>query len=280
MTRTHRRRRTGFTVIDLLVAGVVLVIAVVLIGLVLPQLGPSTPTHPMMRSGTQLRMIHQGMITYAQSNKKGGRDGFFPGLDASGNVIPDGPLTDYSGDGTQPGARLWILLEGGFITPEYLIAPRDAAKVEAGFDRSAGHHQPVTAANHSYALLAITAPSRRSPQRPGTSAASAATHPLAYGRNREWKETLNSAAIVLGDRAIGTGPADLSSIWTDSGSGTWRGVVVRNDNSTSMEITTSFDQTKYGNQPANDGDELFEDQTGGDDAFLVHDDATTAYSRN
>ena len=50
----------------------------------------------------------------------------------------------------------------------------------------------------------------------------------------EWKEAVNTDAILLADRAIGDGN-DLSarsSVWTDPGSGRWRGSVVRNNGST------------------------------------------------
>ena len=264
MRITQPRRYSGFTVIDLMAVGAVLVIVVVLGLVVLSSLGTSGNSRRQMPNNTQLRGIHLGMVTYAQSNKRGGNDGFFPGLDSTGMVIPDGPDTGHSGDGTQPGARLWMLLDGNYFTPEYLINPSDPVTTEVATNPATGEHRPLTADHYSYALSAITATTP--PANPD-------------GRTAEWKETLNTAAIVLGDRAIGTGPTDISSVWTPTGSGDWRGGVVRNDNSTSFETdATGFEQTKYANHPANALDKLFEDETGGADAFLVHDDAVTAYS--
>ncbi len=83
---------------------------------------------------------------------------------------------------------------------------------------------------------------------------------------------------MMGDRAIGTGRDDLSGVWTDPGSGDWRGGVVRNDSSTSFETSAEFEQTKYGNALVNELDYLFEDAPDTSDAFLVHEDAVTAYS--
>ena len=264
MIHPIRRHRSGFTVIDLMAVGVVVVIVVVLIVVLLPTSGSNARMARQMANNTQLRGIHQAFVTWAQSNRTGGSDGYFPGLDASGNVIPNGPLTGHSGNGTQPAARLWMMLEGNYFPPEYLLNPADTASIEAMGRDASGLYPPLTATNHSYALLQITAPS--GPTTPPD------------GRTFEWRETLNTAAVVMGDRAIGTGPSDFHSVWTKPGSHDWLGGVVRNDNSTGFETSTRFANTKYGNHPTNAFDELFEDESGGNDAFLVHEDATTAYS--
>ena len=80
---------------------------------------------------------------------------------------------------------------------------------------------------------------------------------------------------ILGDRAIGRGPANISSVWTQPGSGDWRGSIIRSDNSTSF-LSDHLVETQHATQP----DDLFEDDPATADAFLVHDDATTAYSAN
>ena len=82
----------------------------------------------------------------------------------------------------------------------------------------------------------------------------------------------------MSDRGIGTNRDNLSSVWTETGSGDWRGGVTRNDNSTSFEITAEFEQTKYGNADVNELDHLFEDAPNASDALMVFEDATTAYS--
>ena len=253
-----RTRSGGFTAVDLIASVAIVLILGALLTVVMSLGQPRGRGSRQMLSHSQLRDIQQSLVLFAQSNKKGGNDGYYPGLDSSGNVIPDGPETGYSGDGTQPAARLWIMLDGNLFTPEYIINPADSGATEYVWSPSgdADPAHPLTSTNYSYAMLSL----------------------LADGRKIEWKETLNTAAIVLGDRGIGTSKKDLSSVWTETGRGDWRGGVTRNDNSTSFETTAEFEQTKFGNNDANEFDHLFEDETGESDTLLVHRDATTAYN--
>ena len=178
--------------------------------------------------------------------------------------MTDGPDTGYSGDGTQPGARFWMMMEKNYFTPDYIINPIDPPSVKYAV-ATAG--DPVLPANYSYAVLGLC-PSRTAEEK------------------AEWSETLNTSAIVLSDRAIGTGRADEQSPWGTYGKGTypsggpgdWRGTIVRNDNSTGFESTAEFADTEYGKGTVNPLDHLFEDDAAADDAYLVHGDATTAYS--
>ncbi len=269
-------RQRGFTAVDLIVAVVlVLVVAALLFVLLGVPWGRRGGTPREMINSTQLRGIHQSFYTFAQSNKVGGRDGYFPGLDGSGNVVPDGPATGHSGDGTVPAARLWMLLEGNYFTPEYLLNPQDTVKAEYRPTTGivADPANPLTATHFSYALLALASPTD--------------------GRAVEWSETLNTSAIVASDRAIGVDPTDFGSVWSDTRSWRhhdWAGTVTRNDNSTSFETTAELVDTKYGRSPINPLDHLFEDapDTADDpatpvdeataDALLVHEDGVTAYS--
>jgi len=244
----------GFSIVQILIAVVLVAVG---IALFLPTLGSRCGGSPQLSNSTQLRGIQQGFVVWAQSNKTAGADGFFPGFDAKGDVLPDGEATGHSGDGNQPAARLWMMLNGGYFTPDYLINPADPDKVEVEIDEATGLYKPLTAENFSYALLGLIGPDQR---------------------KSEWKESLNTSAVVLSDRAIGTGRADLSSVWIEAGSGDWRGGVTRNDNSTAFETVAEFEKTKYGSAEANEVDHLFEDAPDADDAFLVHADATTAYS--
>ncbi|MGB1126504.1 MAG: type II secretion system protein, partial [Phycisphaeraceae bacterium] len=74
MTTASRTRRSGFTLIELLV---VISIIALLIAILLPALGAARRTARRMQSSTQLRGIHQGLVTYANSNKNN-----FAGLDS------------------------------------------------------------------------------------------------------------------------------------------------------------------------------------------------------
>ena len=53
---------------------------------------------------------------------------------------------------------------------------------------------------------------------------------------------------------------------------------MRNDSTVIYKERHTFGSTKYGDEPANPTDDIFEDDPTAADAFLVHDDATTAYN--
>jgi len=153
---TPRRDRDclGFTVIDLMAVGVGVVIVGVLLLVVLNASRRSHRGSRYMANSTQLMGIHQAMVTWAQSNKRGGNDGYFPGLDPSGNVIPNGPLTGHSGDGTVPSAVFWMLLNGNFFTPESMINPADGHAADLVIPPG-GVIPAVTHENFSYALQSL-----------------------------------------------------------------------------------------------------------------------------
>ncbi|MEM9881669.1 MAG: hypothetical protein AAF800_01980 [Planctomycetota bacterium] len=258
--------RSGFSILQVLAVAAVIVIG---IAILLPALQQPRGGGRQMSNNTQLRGIHQAFLVFSQTSKRGGGQNYFPGLDFSGQIIPNGQDSYFSGDGTDPAARLAMLLNGNFFTPEYMINPADARAVEAEPAES-GDFERLTEKHYSYAMLGLATPDDQ--------------------RITEWKETLNTSAPVMSDRAIGKGRDDISSLWTETGSGDWHGGVVRNDNSTSYETTAEFEQTKYGDAAANELDHLFEDAPNRPDdpateiderpadAFMVFEDPHTAYS--
>ncbi|MEM9915118.1 MAG: hypothetical protein AAF911_09160 [Planctomycetota bacterium] len=249
-----RNQRYGFNLVGLLIAITLIAIA---IALILPMMGGARRTARSMSNNTQVRGIHQSFVTFAQSNKVADQDGFFPGLDRHGAIVADGEATGFSGSGATPGSRMWMLLEGHFFTPDYILNPADTRAIEVGLLTDSQHYASVKPENYSYAVHFIT----------GT-----------VNETTEWSETLNGNAIVLSDRAIGTNPSDISSVWTDPRSGDWRGGVTKNDNSSTFETKHIFADTQYGEGDDNPRDDLFADDHDADDAFLVHEDAVTAYS--
>jgi len=232
--------------------GLALGIVAVLIAILLPALGAARRTARNMQNSTQLRGIHQGLITYANSNK-----GYLPGIYSNGEVLADGALTGNSGDGNTPQARYWMMFDGDYFTPEYAISPSENAPIYP-YPGSG----PVAADHYSYAMLSFGKTGSASVVNPGDPP----TYPLdpySAGRAGEWSQTLNSQAIVASDRNTGSNTStDIQSIHTST-PGQWSGSVLWNDNHVAFETTHQF-QTKYGNGTMNMQDHLFEDENGSD----------------
>ncbi|MEM9915403.1 MAG: hypothetical protein AAF911_10615 [Planctomycetota bacterium] len=192
-----------------------------------------------MQNQTQLRGIHMAFINFAQSNKKGGNDGYFPGLDPEGTVIDDSTR-----------GRFELMLYGNYFTGDYIINPLENLTPWEG--KPFGEDPPLFTEQHSYAMLRIHEPI------------------MDKGRRDEWKETFSTTAFVLGDRNTSE-PETPRSVWSE---GTehedWAGVITRNDNTVRFETSPTLDFTKFGNRPANEQDHLFIAETAeGSDTLLT-----------
>ena len=250
-----RSRKSGFTLIELLV---VISIIALLIAIRLPALGAARRTARRMQNSTQLRGIHQGLVTFANSNKNN-----FAGLDSSGDVLQaSNAATGSTQQGDFVQSRYFILLTGDYFTPEYAISPSETSNVTEYVESNTATNTAVVwntgtgAKNYSYAMLAFAR----------TSNTNMAVVAGSAPRAAEWKQTLNSQAIVVSDRNNGAGNtlAAARSIHTDE-AGDWAGSVLWNDNHVGFENEAVF-ETKYANGGLNDGtgDELFRDgNTGG-----------------
>ena len=187
-----------------------------------------------MQNNTQLRGIHQSLVTYANSNK-----GSFPGINRRGD-----------NEGIEVESRFQILLEGHFFTPEYAISPSETEASIAPWDGTS----PVATTNYSYAMLQVP---DANPKKTDSE----------QGRRSDWAMTLNSQAIAVSDRNTGTASA-TSSIHTRSNQTGWSGSVLWNDSAVMFEPDDTF-TTKYVGGEMNTSDKLFEAE-GNYDALLIH----------
>jgi hypothetical protein len=186
-----------------------------------------------MQSSTQLRGIHQGLVVFANSNRN-----YFPGISASNE-----------NDGIEVESRFQTLMEGDFFTPEYAISPSETEANIVMWDGTS----PVVSDNYSFAML----------QLPDDDPENASDR---EGRRTEWAQTLNSQAIAMSDRNLGT-PSQPGSVYADPSVG-WHGAAVWNDNAVMFETDEVF-ETKYDGGELNPTDDLFEAESDFD-AWLIH----------
>jgi prepilin-type N-terminal cleavage/methylation domain-containing protein len=278
--------RRGFTLIELLV---VISIIALLIAILLPALSSARQSARQMQGSTQMRGIHQGMFAYAQENNT-----WYPGVDSTGQPLKNGSIghsTSNStyrngGLGVNHARRLAVMLTTDYFPPEYIISPGDGSRTLPDINITTG--QNVSSKNTSFALLAITYIGDT-----GTSWASDWQN-LTWSpssRGQEWRDTGNSQAVIISDRAIAdsgvkgrvidTSVVNFHSIWTERASGRWSGSALRNDGSVTFGNAADDFTTSYGNGPTFQNDHLFHDTASpkrNANARLVYTDSTATLS--
>lgn len=253
-------RSPSFRLFDL---AAVLLLVFLLFVLTVPVGVEACASSRRMTNSTQLRGIHQGLVTYANSNKN-----WFAGLDRNGKYITLDkykPLWNTSSyDPPQQAGitvedRYALLIQEDMFTPEYAISPMENDSAIHPWPESG----PVTADHYSFAMLQV---------------------PEKGGRHAEWKQSLNSQAIVMSDRNAGSG-LDTYGIWNSHTTSSktlgcshntkqpyinykhWVGNVLWNDNHVELATTDSF-ETRYG--PVENADDPLFRSAGEDDALLIH----------
>ncbi len=264
MIRDDRIRSTpmirprAFTLVELLV---VIILIGLLMALLLPALGAARRTAQQRQNDTQVRGLHQAMVTFAEGNRS-----FFPGIRANNTLIganngDTGIDTDPSGTsggrkGNFVAVRHEILLDGSYITGAYVISPAE--------DKTEWTIGSVDQNNYSYAMLRIHYRAQGMGFAPNLTAA----------RNEEWRNTLNAQAVVVADRNTGSnGVNAVSSIHTTRESGKWEGSVAFNDGRVTYETAHDQLDLKYGSHNLVQEDNLFMDNDGGesvDNAMIVY----------
>jgi len=245
-------RRNAFTLIELLV---VISIIAVLISMLLPALGAARRSARQIKSSTQLRGIHQSLVTFSASN-----DGTYPGLEPGAPPIKsDGPVSTGSSDvqntlvfGDQadtvpdgmPGyevvVRYALLLEGGYTAPESLISPVEENENIAEWDPNETYTN--TDAFHSYSVPKWND----------------GLPPEFYNpRLMEWRNTGHADGLILSDRLVvlpsgngpypgGLDPDKYASIWSPRTRDGWEGTMVFNDGHADFRDSSYLQESEYG----------------------------------
>ena len=237
--------RKAFTLIELLV---VISIIALLIAILLPALGAARQSARQLQSTTHVRGLHQGMVTFAQDNKT-----YFPGLESNGKRFITAANNYSSFSGAMVQGRFALILEADLVTPEYLINPGEP---EAKTPYVIGGSGNFTVAHYSYAMLNIAGDQNDS----GYTGLPNVNPNKGRHTIQEWRDTMNSQAVMLGDRLLEVENNDFEN--PEAYLGTWskeygdsKWGVVWNDNHAEFANTPYF-ETRYG-QITNTRDDIF-----------------------
>ncbi len=235
-------RSSGFSLYELAVVVVMLVVVGALVSTILPKRANTTVR--IAQDSWQLRYIAQALVVFAETN-----NGRLPGISNKADDVRDAydfkqidmNPTRFGGTGQvlQWGAyvepRLWEVLSRNQITGEVVVSPFEVKDIWTT--------GPLTKDQYSYALLQLPSEGRR---RVG------------------WTNRVNSDAPIASERNTGDAVTPQS---VRPGLPGWQGNVAFGDVHVEM-LTTHRRDTKYGSVSTKN-DHLFDAATN-DDALMIH----------
>jgi type II secretory pathway pseudopilin PulG len=208
MTSATRR---AITLFEVLITTVVVLVAVAII---VPSLSHKRTQQIMAKNATQMRDIHQAMVTYSQGNKF-----WFPGATNTGKVDANAAISDRHGS-------IMRLQSDEYFEADLNISPAELDEQVASEGlRSEGVNQRGSYAVLEYAINGI-----------GSN--------LSTLGIREWRDQLNTSAIIVSDRQMGK-PGEPRSLWARN-SDECKGHVVFGDNHVQFELSDGPFGGKYG----------------------------------
>ena len=233
---TRRDRSRGLTIVELLVALACLALLLALTcAAVGGQAKADKATARSLKDATHLKQIHQCFIVFAREF-----NGKFP-TPGLVNRLPDPQLgRDVPGRGPEDVTQnttanlCSLLIVQNYMNPELLVSPverNDRVKIDEDYDWN--QYNPSQDLYWDPNFVADLK------KESNTSYA----HLPMFGKRaqREWRDSLRAAFVVLGNRGPRAGARDGKSLTCDP-HGFWSGNLVFNDNHTEMHRTMTPEQ--------------------------------------